>query len=83
MKIVKDGAKVQGIASIRKPASGSRAENRNRPAGSFAVKDRVTLSTKAKKMSRASVPPVIDRLADSIFSYEIRPPFAIPAVKKD
>lgn len=84
MKILRDADHPSyGVLPARKPAPNSREKERNIPAGVYAIKDRVTISSTARELSGKFAPPVTDLSADSIFSYEIRAPLAGPVLKKN
>lgn len=70
---------VPPVVSTQKPPLIRQNTKRQSSAVYFEMKDRVTLSAKAKVMSRNSIPVLIDDSASSILAYEIPKPFAAPA----
>jgi hypothetical protein len=79
MKLINVMNYVSPVVSTQKPPLIRQNTERQSSVVYFGIKDRVTLSAKAKVMSRNITPVLIDDSASSILAYEISKPFAAPA----
>jgi len=71
---------VPPVVSSQKPPLIRQKIERQSPAIYFEIKDRVTLSAKAKVMSRNITPVLMDDSAPLIIAYEISKPFRSPTL---
>ena len=79
MKLIDVMNYVPPVVSTQKPPLIRQNTERQSSAVYFEIKDRVTLSDRAKAMSRNITPVLMDDSVSSILAYEISKPFAAPA----
>ena len=70
------------VAPLQRSAPISSHQKKDDPPVRYNIRDRVTISAKARELSRQSPPPVSDEPTKAILSYELRKPFVFPGAKK-